>query len=103
MSRPRSWCPLPTVKSLVERGAWRITATARASAGILQLDDDDIRDCLLALNESDFHKCDPSLDRPGTWLDVYHPRVAGAPIYLKLSTSQTIAGELVVVVSFRLR
>jgi hypothetical protein len=92
---------LADIKALVQRGAWRVTSSAGASARALDLDESDIKDCLLALTAADFHKSDASTDNPGRMLDVYHTKFGAHWLYVKLQVQKTIAGGTVVVVSFR--
>lgn len=80
-----------------------IRDTARGDIRALRLDEEDVKDCLLALTPADFHKSDPSADKPGTMLDVYRPILGKKRMYLKLTLARSITGKTVVVVSFRMK
>ena len=80
-----------------------IPGTARGDIRELRLDESDVEECVLSLTQDDFHKSDPSRDKPGTMLDVYRPMLGKRRMYVKLTLARSIAGQSVVVVSFRLK
>lgn len=89
---------LELIKEAVRDGRYSITHQAGQDAAALYLDEDDIRDCVLALEERHFYKTMPSRARPGTNQDVYKCRYCGFAIYTKLQLS---ISSLAVVISFK--
>jgi motility quorum-sensing regulator/GCU-specific mRNA interferase toxin len=82
---------------LARERKFRITKAAYVGAGQLGLDEEDIVECIQALDMAkDFYKTMPSAKHSGTHQDVYRTRYNGWPIYLKL---QIVDG--LVIISFK--
>jgi hypothetical protein len=69
---------------LVHEGRYHVTLSARQDALAFGFDSEDIRDCVLALNETHFYKYMPAEKVPGLWQDVYKVTYEGIRVYLKL-------------------
>lgn len=91
---------LNEIKHRVAGGAFVITLQARRDAYDLGFDVKDMRDCVLELSTSDFHKSMRSRRFPGRYQDVYRPVYAGFGLYVKI---QMLSNGPVVIVSFKLR
>ena len=99
MSETRSpHYPLEDVKSAIRDGRYWITRRAGLDAAHGYLDEEDIRDCVLRLEECHFFKTMSSKKRPGLNQDVYRCRYAGIPIYTKLQIGHE---DRAVVISFK--
>lgn len=87
---------LAEIKRLVQLGgrSYRIEPIARTGAGKLKLDEEDIVECVLALDHrriadgGHFHKTMESECRPGLFHDVYKTCHDGNPIYCKVQLMQ---------------
>ena len=87
---------LAEIKCLVRRGgrSYRIEPIARTGAGKLKLDEEDIVECVLALDDRQiaegghFYKTMESECRPGLFHDVYKTCHNGKPIYCKVQLMQ---------------
>src|SRR5688572_2785417 len=89
---------LAEMQSLVRSGQWVATWEAVANAGELRLDAEmDIRECVLALDETDFYKTMESTANPGTWQDVYRATYANRKIYVKLRLQSSPEKKAVVI------
>lgn len=75
---------LADFQAALRNGHYRITRGALEGASRLGLGESDIRDCVLELQEVDFYKSMPSLQRPGLFQDVYRCRFGGLSIYTKV-------------------
>ncbi len=91
---------LNEIKHRVAGGAFVITLQARRDAYDLGFDVKDMRDCVLELSTSDFHKSMRSRRFPGRYQEVYRPVYAGFGLYVKI---QMLSNGPVVIVSFKLR
>lgn len=91
--------PLPLIKECFREGRYVITASAMRGAEGLELDDQDIVECIERLEKEHFYKTMPAAKVPGLMQDVYKIRYSGVPIYLKVQMSQT--GKAVAI-SFKL-
>jgi motility quorum-sensing regulator/GCU-specific mRNA interferase toxin len=90
---------LTEVKRLIRRAEnRRITRSALDGAAALGLTDEDVVACVLGLTSADFYKSMPALINRSLWQDVYRPRYAGLPLYVKV---QIIDGKIAVVISFK--
>lgn len=93
---------LVNVKTLVASSRWRPTKAATRGAFALRFDQQDIVECVGALTREDFDKTDPSRDRPGYMLDVYHPTYDGVLMYVKFQVEKDRDGhDRCVIVSFK--
>ena len=90
--------PLEEVKRAIRHGGYWITRRAGLDAADLYLDEEDIKNCVLRLEERHFSKTMPSVKRPGLNQDVYRCRYAGVSIYTKLQIGH---GGQTVVISFK--
>ncbi|WP_343741912.1 type II toxin-antitoxin system MqsR family toxin [Herbaspirillum huttiense] len=98
MEKHTAHCKLPLLRSLIESGRVRVTATAFQGARACGIDDlEGICAVILGLSVRDFHKSMTTHADHRIWQDVCHPRLAsGVKVYLKLS-----AVDDVLVVSFK--
>lgn len=91
-------CKLPVLKTLVESGKVRATASAYQRA--LELGIDDLAGMcavLTALSESDFYKSMTTHADHRIWQDVYHAKtIGGDEVYLKLTVIDDV-----LIVSFK--
>ncbi len=91
-------CKLSVVKSLVESG--KVRATASAYQGALELGIEDLAGMcavVLSLSASDFHKSMTTHADHSIWQDVYHAKTAsGGTVYLKLTVIDDV-----LIVSFK--
>ena len=78
--------------------AYRITWSASQTASQIDFDEEDIIDCVLALDTGDFYKSMESEKVKGTKQDVYLPTYLNTRIYLKLRCDETGS---TVVISFK--
>ena len=76
-------------------GAYVVTRSAYAGAGLLGFDESDVLRCLLGMTPGDFYKTMESVERPGLWQDVYRPVYSGEELYVKLQLS--LVGRTVVI------
>ncbi len=86
---------LEEVKKAIRDGRYWITRHAGLDAASLYLDEDDIKHCVLKLEEHHFFKTMPSTRIPGLNQDVYKCRYGGLPIYTKLQIGRE--GQAVVI------
>lgn len=92
--------PLQEIKKLISENMYRITQSALNGALELNLDENDICECICdTLTEDDFYKTMPSEVMPSLWQDVYKVRFHRIPIYLKMQINKK---KNVVVISFKL-
>ena len=89
---------LEEVKSGIRAGRYWITRQAGLDAMDLSLDEDDVKNCVLRLEERHFFKSMPSTRRPGLSQDVYKCRYCGLPIHTKLQIGREVQA---VVISFK--
>lgn len=98
MEKRTPHCKLPFVKSLVEAG--QVKATASAYNGVCEIGINDLSgmcSVVLALTSADFYKSMTTLADHRIWQDVYHAKTAnGHQVYLKLTVI-----EDVLIVSFK--
>lgn len=90
--------PLAQIQELVAWGRFRLTRSARRGAQLLDLDDDDVAECISQLTERDYEQTLAGERFPGTFQDVYKPRFYIYEIYLKVQIEKNIE---VVVISFK--
>jgi DNA-binding cell septation regulator SpoVG len=83
--------PLTQVLGLVRSRRWKPTDEAIHGAASLEMDVEDIRDCVLGLTLNEFYKTMPSERLPGTFQDVYHPEYSGQEIYVKVQVIEAWA------------
>ena len=84
MPRDTPTYPLEQIQAAVRQGRYLITRRAADDAAALQFDEDDIKQCVLALRDVDFCKTMASRQVEGLWQDVYRCRYCGRPIYVKV-------------------
>ena len=89
---------LEQIKHLVRTRRYYVTTQARLTAGRLELDEEDIFDCVLALTSADYCHSLPSETRPDHFQDVYQPTYQGRQLYVKL---QAPPDEYVAIISFK--
>lgn len=90
-------CKLAVVKTLVEAGRVRATATAYAGARKLGIYDlAGMCDLVLSLTAADFYKSMTTYHDHTLWQDVYRPHTPMGDVYLKL----TVVDD-VLIVSFK--
>ncbi len=87
--------PLEEVKRGIRAGRYWITRQAGLDAMDLSLDEEDVKDCVLRLEERHFFKTMASTRRAGLSQDVYKCRYCGLPIYTKLQMGRE--GQAVVI------
>jgi motility quorum-sensing regulator/GCU-specific mRNA interferase toxin len=98
MEKHTAHCKPPLLRSLIEAGRVRVTATAFQGARACGIDNlEGICAVILGLSVRDFHKSMTTHADHRIWQDVYHPRLAsGVKVYLKLSVVDDV-----LVVSFK--
>lgn len=92
--------PLDRVQVLVREGRYQVTASALQGATSLTFDEEDVRECVLAIRRADFYKTMEAVRAPGLWQDVYRPTWGGVALYVKLQLREPIGA---VVISFKER
>ena len=90
-----SYYGLNQIKRWVHEGSYHVTLTARQDALDMGFDSEDVRDCVLALDETHFYKYMPAEKAPGLWQDVYKIGYEGIRVYLKLQIN--FAGNAVII------
>ena len=90
---------LELIKAKIRAGRFFVTAAALSGALLLELDREDIQDCVLGLDEGDFYKSMPAEKRPGCMQDVYRPCYQTVHLYVKLQLTQSL--EQAVVIAFK--
>ncbi|ANN66792.1 type II toxin-antitoxin system MqsR family toxin [Bordetella bronchialis] len=96
MEKRTPHCRLAVVKSMVQTGQVRCTATALSGAAALGLDFSGMLDIVMRLSPSDFHKSMTTYADHKVWQDVYRPSTNMGDIYLKLTVI-----DKVLIVSFK--
>jgi motility quorum-sensing regulator/GCU-specific mRNA interferase toxin len=98
MEKHTPHCKLSVVKTLVEAGQVRATASAYSGARELGINNlDEMCAVILALTPKDFYKSMTTVVDHRVWQDVYHAKtVSGNEVYLKLTVV-----EDVLIVSFK--
>jgi hypothetical protein len=84
MSR-RATYDLEWIQHLVESGRYRITLVAATNAQSLGFDEQDIKDCVMSLDNGDLYKTMPSKTMANSMQDVYMVSYCEVPIYLKVT------------------
>ncbi len=94
---------LGEIRALVRAGKCRVTGTAMDAAAALNIDEEDVQDCILRLTSHDFFKTMPSHQIAGLHQDVYRPVYAGVRLYVKLQIMLLgpTRNEMAVVISFK--
>ena len=87
---------LSIVKSLIESGKVRMTASAVADGELLGFDRVAIINIVITLTPAVFYKSMTTHVDHRIWQDVYHPSTAAAEVYLKL-----IVVDELLIVSFK--
>lgn len=93
MEKGTPHCRLSIVKSLIEAGRVRSTASALAGGAALGLDFDGIVAIVAELTPADFYKSMTTLADHKVWQDVYRPTTRVGTVYLKL----TVIDDLLIV------
>jgi len=83
-SRGRPTYSLARIQDAIQAGHYWITRKAGRDAAALELDEEDVKSCVLNLKRCHFFKTMLSEKRPGLSQDVYRCRYAGISIYTKL-------------------
>jgi motility quorum-sensing regulator/GCU-specific mRNA interferase toxin len=96
MEKRTPHCQLTVVRRLIAEGKVRATVTATLSAEKLGFDFDGIVAIVLSLTPMDFYKSMTTYNDHRLWQDVYRPRGAFDPLYLKI----TVVDD-VLIVSFK--
>lgn len=96
MEKRTPHCPLMTVRTLIEQGKIRPTASATKTAVDLGFDVPAMIAVVRALTMRDFYKSMTTYADHTVWQDVYHPSTAMGAVYLKLTVV-----DHVVIVSFK--
>ncbi len=96
MEKGSPHCKLAVVKTLVEAGKVRMTASAVAGGEQLGLDKSAIIEIVMALVPADFYKSMTTHADHRIWQDVYRPSTPVGDVYLKLTVV-----EDVLIVSFK--
>ncbi len=96
MEKRTPHCKLTTVKSLVNAGKFRTTASARSGAVEMGLDLAGMLEVVLAFTPADFYKSMTTYADHTVWQDVYRPSTQAGDVYLKL----TVVDD-VLIVSFK--
>lgn len=93
---------LPELQELIKDPETRvITKSSREDAlNELAYYEEDIINCVLRLNKSDIYKTMEAEKVPGLWQDVYHKKIEGKLLYIKLQKNSSKKG---VVISFKLK
>ncbi len=90
---------LSSVKTLIRQDAYRVTRTALQCAardfGYVEVSQ--LAECVLGFEGKDFYKSMTTLHDSALWQDVYHPRIAETPAYVKVQ----IVDDTTVVISFK--
>ncbi len=94
--------PLADMQEKVACGHYQLLQGARDGAARLDLDEEDVKECICGLTAEDFYKTMPSENEnvPGDFQDVYKTEFYGRLIYTKLSMNPK-CGRKTVVVSFK--
>ncbi|SRR6266545_2165140 len=96
MEKGTPHCRLSVVKTFIEAGKIRITASAAASGEQLGFDVAAIVGVVMALTPKDFYKSMTTHADHTIWQDVYRPMTKAGDVYLKLTVL-----EDVLIVSFK--
>jgi motility quorum-sensing regulator/GCU-specific mRNA interferase toxin len=96
MEKRKAHCPLTAVKALIQTGKVKATFSALAGAAALGLEFRQMVEIVMELTPNDFYKSMTTHADPQIWQDVYRPRTAAGPVYLKLTVV-----EDVLIVSFK--
>lgn len=97
MEKRTPHCNLSVVKALVEAGQVRATASAFNGARDLGIDDlAGMCDVIMTLTSANFYKSMTTHTDHRIWQDVYHARIAGDEVYLKLTVIDDV-----LIVSFK--
>jgi MqsR (Motility quorum-sensing regulator) toxin of toxin-antitoxin system len=90
---------LDLIKLLVRSGRWTIGLTPAQHVRQMDMDVEDVADCLLRLRAEDYYKSLPCDHFPGVWQDVYRPAYGGRSLYVKVQCDE----EVVTVAAFKRR
>lgn len=93
MEKRTPHCKLPAVKTMIEAGKVRMTASAVIGGELLGYDRDGIIAVVAALTPADFYKSMTTHADHTVWQDVYHPKTPAGDVYLKL----TVIDDLLIV------
>lgn len=96
MEKSTPHCRLSVVKSMVQAGKVRMTASAVSGAALLGFDRPGMTDVLLALTPADFYKSMTTHADHTIWQDVYRPGTPLGDVYLKLTVIDDV-----LIVSFK--
>ena len=96
MEKGTPHCKLSLIKTMIEAGRVRSTASALAGGAALGFDFDGIVAILMALTPTDFYKSITTLANDKVWQDVYRPTTSAGEVYLKLTVNDDV-----LIVSFK--
>ena len=96
MEKGKPHCMLPVVKTLIEAGKVRSTASALAGGAALGFSFEEIVGVVLALTPADFYKSMTTHADHHIWQDVYRPTTSAGEVYLKLTVIDDV-----LIVSFK--
>lgn len=96
MEKRTPHCKLTVVKTLVEQGHIRMTASAVSGAQLMGLSPKDMVAAVLALTSADFCKSMTTYADHKIWQDVYKPSTTNGDVYLKLTVIDDV-----LIVSFK--
>ena len=93
--RHRPAYDLAIIKERVREGRWTAEGPALRGSAALEMDSEDIVECVTSLTRGDFHKTMASQSRPGMFHDVYKPFYYGQRLYVKVQLADD--GDAVVI------
>jgi motility quorum-sensing regulator/GCU-specific mRNA interferase toxin len=96
MEKRAPHCTLSVVKTLVDAGKVRMTASAAAGGEQLGFDTAAIVAVVMALTPTDFYKSMTTHGDHTIWQDVYRPTTSAGDVYLKLTVIDDV-----LIVSFK--
>ena len=89
---------LADMQAKIEIGQYQITRSAKITAADLEMDEEDIKECICALTAAEFYKTMPSETVEGAFQDVYRTQFLAKSIYTKLTLGPR---RKTVVISFK--
>ena len=96
MEKSTPHCKLRVIKSLVEAGKLRMTASAVIGAELMGFDRAGMVEVVLSLTATDFYKSMTTHADHKIWQDVYQPKTVAGDVYLKLTVIDDV-----LIVSFK--
>lgn len=96
MEKRTPHCKLSVIKTMIDAGKIRSTASALAGAAALGFDFEGIVGVILSLTTKDFYKSMTTHADHQVWQDVYRPITPAGEVYLKLTVIDDV-----LIVSFK--